>query len=322
MATTRPVGYVITASVWNSVLSRLSDNGLTFSGNFAGGTIVGTTATLTGTLTTAVIQPDGNGTRNLGASGFRWNNIYGVTGNFNGTLGVGTSVAVSMVNVSANAATAEAADYAQGVQVTVPNINGSQGFAVVRQGIWPWSIGFAYNSTVFAIGVGKTVESSFTEANAYLTIQTGGQVQGPAQPGFLAFNSASDAGVVHGATVIFNSEVYDVGDVYTAASGIFTAPVAGKYHLGCNVDLNNTSGSASALGAVLVTTTRRYLVGYATTVANGVEQSSGRSIVVDMVAGDTAYIEVISSAGTCTVIGAPGTAGSNCASWFSGRLLL
>jgi len=321
MATIRPVGFVVTASIWNAVLSRLSDNGVTFTGNVNGGSVGGTSGSFTSTLTTAVIQPDGNGTRNLGSVVLRWNNVYGVVGNFNTALSVATTTTVSAVNVAVNGAAGEASDYAQGVQVTVPAVNGSQGFAVVREGVFPWSMGLVYNASAFAIGAGRTVESSYTEANAFLTIQTTGPVQGPAQPGFLAFKSANTTGVTAPSIIVFNSEDYDVGNVHTAATGIFTAPVAGKYHLGCNVDLINTSGSASAVGAVLVTPSRRYLVGYNTTIANGVEQSSGRSIVVNLAAGDTAYIEVISSAGTCTIVGASGV-GSNCATWFSGRLLV
>ena len=50
MATTRATSYVVTAAVWNAVLSRLTDDGITFSGNVNGGSIAGTTGSLSSTL--------------------------------------------------------------------------------------------------------------------------------------------------------------------------------------------------------------------------------------------------------------------------------
>jgi hypothetical protein len=50
MATTRATSYVVTAAVWNAVLSRLTDDGVTFSGAFNGSTVAGTTGTFSSTL--------------------------------------------------------------------------------------------------------------------------------------------------------------------------------------------------------------------------------------------------------------------------------
>jgi hypothetical protein len=49
-----------------------------------------TAGTMTGTLTSRNIVPDGNNTRDLGGSGTRWASIYGVLGNFSGAV-IGTT---------------------------------------------------------------------------------------------------------------------------------------------------------------------------------------------------------------------------------------
>lgn len=61
MATPRSSGYVVTHTVWNAVLSSLTDDGLTFSGNFNGGSVAGTTAAFSSTLAVTGAATFGNG---------------------------------------------------------------------------------------------------------------------------------------------------------------------------------------------------------------------------------------------------------------------
>jgi hypothetical protein len=51
--------------------------------------------TMTGTLTTQGVLPDGNNTRDLGASGTRFANVYSVLGNYSGALTAGSTLAVT-----------------------------------------------------------------------------------------------------------------------------------------------------------------------------------------------------------------------------------
>lgn len=60
MATTRASGYVVTASVWNAVLNKLTDDGNTYSGAFNGSSVAGTTGSFSSTLAvTGVLTASG-----------------------------------------------------------------------------------------------------------------------------------------------------------------------------------------------------------------------------------------------------------------------
>ena len=57
-------------------------------------------------------------------------------------------------------------------------------------------------------------------------IDSSGRVTMPYQPVFKAYRSASTSGA---GVIVFNNEVYDVGNNYNNSNGLFTAPVAGYY---------------------------------------------------------------------------------------------
>lgn len=57
-------------------------------------------------------------------------------------------------------------------------------------------------------------------------IDSSGRVTTPSQPVFKAYRSASTSGA---GVIVFNNEVYDVGNNYNNSNGLFTAPVAGYY---------------------------------------------------------------------------------------------
>jgi hypothetical protein len=78
MATTRSSGYVVTHSVWNAVLSALTDDGQTFSGNFTGVITAAISATAFGNHT---ISAGGTGGNEL-----RVRNTTAGTGNYGGLV--------------------------------------------------------------------------------------------------------------------------------------------------------------------------------------------------------------------------------------------
>jgi hypothetical protein len=71
-----------TASWVNAGTVNVTGNILAKNTTLGATTVNGTTA-LNGTATTQIVQPDGDNTRTLGASGTRWSTVYGVT--FSGT---------------------------------------------------------------------------------------------------------------------------------------------------------------------------------------------------------------------------------------------
>ena len=115
--------------------------------------------------------------------------------------------------------------------------------------------------------------------------QGGGTIKSTGQPGFLAYNSVDDAAQGNGATIDFDTEVYDeTGDF---AADTFTAPVTGRYLFAASVTINTFSAVPRQPGIELVTTGRTYQGSY---IEAAVNTSHTLTIVViaAMTAGDTA----------------------------------
>ncbi len=129
---------------------------------------------------------------------------------------------------------------------------------------------------------------------------------GSAQPGFLAYSSTGTLGVASGATVQFDTEVYDT--VASFASSTFTAPLSGIYLLSVTVGVS-FAGASSVL-ITIVTSNRSYV---ATTTYGG---SVSMSVFADMDAGDTAFVR-INHPGLVVNISSASPA---YAAFFSGRL--
>lgn len=141
-----------------------------------------------------------------------------------------------------------------------------------------------------------------------------GRVQAVTQPGFLAFNSSSDATQANGATIDFDTEVYDEGANFSADT--FTAPVTGRYLF--NVAVRTSTGSATQDRALaLVTTARTYQLNYTAAVLAASINSGGGSVIADMTSGDTASVTLGVSTGTATVVGDA----TVLYTFFSGRLV-
>lgn len=144
-----------------------------------------------------------------------------------------------------------------------------------------------------------------------------------AVPGFLAYLSADQANVTGNgtyATLIADTEVYDTAGGYDNTTGIFTAPVTGKYHFDYAILFEQATG-ATRLETRLVASNRTIWSNYwtPTNLLNAGFVSATGSVDVDMDAGDTARAQ-----GYLTGIGADTADYSGSASiftWFSGRLV-
>lgn len=295
MATSRAPGYVPTSTVWNALFASINDAGTIWSGAVNGSTgAFSSTLAVTGATT--------------------------LTGHLraNGNIGINTAQNVARLNIPIGGATAEGGDYGRGIQVTGPGTNFGQMLALVRSGVRVWSVGYAYNSSVLAIGNGQTTDANFTEAAASLTIQTTGAVKAPLQPGFSAFNSATDTytGVTTVSPLPFDTETFDTAANF--ASDVFTAPVAGIYRFTASLRLINNSGGTRRFALVTYPTNPTYLderelgVGETATLSGSVETLLAASDTVGL------RLEIDASA-TFDVYGAVSFTQR---SVFSGRLLV
>jgi hypothetical protein len=149
--------------------------------------------------------------------------------------------------------------------------------------------------------VGKSVFS----ANGLTWYYTAaGEIRMPLQPCFLAYNSASDAdqtgdGTVY--TVVCNTEVIDANADYDTGTGIFTAPVGGKYLLQFQVILSQL-GTAHATHTLLIVTSNRTYTFEDNFASNPFGQRTLTcSVIADMDAADTATFQIQISGSTKTV---------------------
>jgi hypothetical protein len=135
------------------------------------------------------------------------------------------------------------------------------------------------------------------------------RIQATNQPGFLAYNSASDSPVGFPTAVDFDTEVYDTGGNF--AADVFTAPVTGTYLLCAGVRFT----SATNFELYIATSNRNYGI-YDDSGAGVADKATG-CVHADMDASDTASVQVGASAITVT----GGQSGNGALyTWFSGRL--
>ena len=95
-----------------------------------------------------------------------------------GNVGIGTATPTQALNVVGRigvspSGTRSDEGYNGGLMITKPIASG-QYINLVRSGIVPWSIGTVYNSSTFAIGLGKSPDDKFT--NPFFNIDTNGNL--------------------------------------------------------------------------------------------------------------------------------------------------
>lgn len=125
-------------------------------------------------------------------------------------------------------------------------------------------------------------------------------------PAFLAVKSANTTNATGDgttATVICDTEVFDLTSNYNNSTGVFTAPATGKYHF----DLGVSTGAigVQTLGGIeLVTTARTYFGNFVNPTA--VKTSANTiianfAVLANMTSGDTASMAVVYTGSTKTV---------------------
>jgi len=152
-------------------------------------------------------------------------------------VGIGTSSPVSKLQVAGTSRFVSGGTTTPAITVTQGYINGDISSANFTVG------NFGDGSSEMRVGTrGFTTFFTGTFDNATGTermrIDSAGRVTMPYQP---AFRAGRNAGSVSSGTIVFNSVFTNIGNHYNSSTGLFTAPVAGRYYFHANIFSENNS---------------------------------------------------------------------------------
>ena len=160
----------------------------------------------------------------------------------------------------------------------------------------------ALGSGASQTGFGRTGVSSSSSSTA-ISIDSSGHVTMPLQPAFLTYvSSTQNVNSTNTTEINFDTEVFDLNSDYNTSTKRFTAPVTGKYLLHAMARVVNADGNTGGhyVQTQIVTSNRTY------TVISGVSLTYwniNNSVLADMDANDTAYVQIKSSSDTSWSVG-------------------
>jgi hypothetical protein len=253
-------------------------------------------------------------TENVGVATPALNNLNILGGTGIATVGAGSTVtinAAASVPLTFNEDIGSAVAAANAITVT-----GANGITTLGAG------------NTITINAGGTIATTYTTNAGVATpalnnlnilgaggITTSGAgstvtITAPAAPTFIGFSAENAPGALgvtgNGAVyqIIYETVNYDTTGGYNAGTGVFTAGVTGKYQISAGCLMQNVSGAASVYSQFsIITTARTYRsTQYSpnTTFASSGGQtfwSAHMSYLVDMAAGDTAFVTIAFTGG-------------------------
>lgn len=169
-------------------------------------------------------------------------------------------------------------------------------------------------STTYSLGIDNddsdvlciTTGAAPSAGTEYWRMTSAGERTMPLQPAFLAYNSATDDNVTGNGssyTIIYDTEVFDQNADYNNATGVFTAPVTGRYRLTTQITFSDATATGGRIE--IVTSNRTYYGGNLSLNAIKTAGNSATLIIstlCDMDASDTVYVAVLyTGAGADTV---------------------
>lgn len=157
------------------------------------------------------------------------------------------------------------------------------------------------NAFLISTGTGGSVTPS-SGTTHFKIDETNTCTTKPLQPCFLAYKSADSTNVTGDGTaytVIFNTERFDIGSNYNTTTGVFTAPVTGKYLIGCQVGSSNMTAAMTYINARIIASSGNK-VGQKLH-DNAVTQNGINAwAIINMDASDTAQVDFFIFNGTKT----------------------
>ncbi len=152
------------------------------------------------------------------------------------------------------------------------------------------------------LGSGNNNELLIHTGVSALKIDRSGHITKPNQSAFSAYMSATQSNFavgVGGVTILFDTERFDQNADFNTSTYTFTAPVTARYQLNLQARLNALDTAANYYQLIFKTSNTDYIFTFDPNLSADADYYSiSFSILADMDASDTAYVQVNQSGGS------------------------